>query len=109
MVEKVQYVTNERGDRVGVLLNLETYQQLVISQTKDAEFLVGLSQGELEALAEIKLGISEQNQLDELLERNADGLLDESEMVRLDNLIEKIDRLNLLKARARYTLQKLGE
>ena len=104
MVEKVQYVTNERGDRVGVLLNLETYQQLVISQTKDAEVLVGLSQGELEALAEIKLGISEQNQLDELLAKNADGLLDESEMVRLDNLIEKIDRLNLLKARARYTL-----
>jgi hypothetical protein len=109
MVKEVQYVTNERGDRVGVLLNLETYQQLVISPNKDDKILVGLSQGELEALAEIKLGISEQTQLDELLEKNGDGLLDESEMVSLDNLIEKIDRLNLLKARARYTLQKLGE
>lgn len=109
MVEQVQYVTNERGDRVGVLLNLETYQQLVVSPNKDDKILVSLSQGELEALAEIKLGISEQTQLDELLEKNADGLLDESEIVRLDNLIEKIDQLNLLKARARYTLQKLGE
>jgi hypothetical protein len=108
MVKQVQYVTNERGDRVGVLLNLETYQQLVLSPNDD-KILVSLSQGELEALAEIKLGISEQTQLDELLEKNADGLLDESEMVRLDNLIEKIDQLNLLKARARYTLHKLGE
>ncbi|OCR01233.1 hypothetical protein BCD67_25550 [Oscillatoriales cyanobacterium USR001] len=108
MVRQIQYVTNERGDRVGVLLNLETYQQLVISRNDD-KILVSLSQGELEALAEIKLGISEQTQLDELLEKNAEGLLDESEMVRLDNLIEKIDRLNMLKARARYTLHKLGE
>lgn len=69
MVEQVQYVTNERGERVGVLLNLETYQQLVISRTKDAEILVGLSQGELQALAEIKLGASEQNLLDELLKK----------------------------------------
>lgn len=106
MVKQVQYVTNERGDRVGVLLNLETYEQLVIAQ--DDKILVSLSQGELEALAEIKLGISEQSQLDELLAKNAEGLLDESEMMRLDNLIEKIDQLNLLKARARYTLHKLG-
>jgi hypothetical protein len=108
MVKQVQYVTNERGDRVGVLLNLETYQQLVIYPNDD-KILVSLSQGELEALAEIKLGISEQTQLDELLEKNAEGLLEESEMVRLDNLIEKIDQLNLLKARAIYTLHKLGE
>ncbi len=108
MVRQIQYVTNERGDRVGVLLNLETYQQLVIYPNDD-KILVSLSQGELEALAEIKLGISEQTQLDELLEKNAEGLLDESEMVRLDNLIKKIDQLNLLKARARYTLHKLGE
>jgi hypothetical protein len=108
MVKQVQYVTNERGDRVGVLLNLETYQQLVIYPNDD-KILVSLSQGELEALAEIKLGISEQTQLDELLEKNAEGLLEESEMVRLDNLIEKIDQLNLLKARAIYTLHKLEE
>ncbi|BAZ79252.1 hypothetical protein PN497_08470 [Sphaerospermopsis kisseleviana CS-549] len=28
MTESVQYITNTQGERIGVLLNMETYQQL---------------------------------------------------------------------------------
>ncbi|MCW5314396.1 hypothetical protein GTQ43_11435 [Nostoc sp. KVJ3] len=51
MSDSVQYVTNARGDKVGVLLDLETYQQLT-NLSIDSELLIGLSQDELQALAE---------------------------------------------------------
>jgi hypothetical protein len=46
-----------------------------------------------------------QAKLDDLLARNAEGALNEQEAEELDSLIEQIDELNLLKARAEYTLR----
>jgi hypothetical protein len=47
MLEKVRYVTDEQGERVGVLLDLAEYRQLTDSLASDPDFLIGLSQAEL--------------------------------------------------------------
>jgi hypothetical protein len=76
---------------------------------RDMELLVGLSNDELEALADSLLAPSAQTQLDELLDRNAQGLLAASELAELDRLVARVDQLTVLKTRARYTLgQKAG-
>lgn len=72
--------------------------------SKDPELLVGLSDGELEALAESLLAPSAQARLDELLTRNAESQLSARDNAELDRLLERIDQLTLLKTRARYTL-----
>ena len=73
MSEQVRYITNDRGERVGVLLDLEAYHRLTNRLALDAECLNGLSQAELQALAESMLAPAAQAHLDELLARNADG------------------------------------
>jgi hypothetical protein len=117
MLEKVNYITNEEGQRVGVLLDLETYDRLVNStpglklsptlpsQGED-EYLVGLSKPELEALAESQLAPKERDRLENLLARNAEGQLSSQETEILDRLLERIDGLTVLKTRARYTLNR---
>ena len=70
----------------------------------DSEYLVGLSDGELEALAERMLAPPAQARLDGLLLRNKEGLNSQEEQGELDRLLEQLDELTLLKARARYTL-----
>ena len=70
----------------------------------DPELLVGLSDGELEALAESKLAPANQARLEALLAENAEGKLSPPDEAELDRLIARIDQLNILKARARYTL-----
>ena len=118
MLEKVNYITNEEGQRVGVLLDLETYDRLVNStpglklsptlpSQGDGEFLVGLSKPELEALAESQLAPKERDRLENLLARNAEGQLSSQETEILDRLLERIDGLTVLKTRARYTLNRL--
>jgi len=72
----------------------------------DPEILVGLSHGELEALADSLLSPSAQLRLDGLLERNAAGQLDTEQLRELDRLQERIDHLTILKTRARYTLER---
>lgn len=109
MSESIQYVTNQQGERVGVLLNLETYHQLTNTSILDAEILTGLSQNELQALAESMLSPKAQVQLDDLLTRNVEHQLSSDEIVILDHLLEQVDQLNILKTRARYTLNKLEE
>ncbi|MBK1990668.1 hypothetical protein A0J48_024640 [Sphaerospermopsis aphanizomenoides BCCUSP55] len=108
MTESVQYITNTLGERVGVLLNLETYQQLT-NFSADTELLIGLSLDELQALAETSLSVKSQMELDELLVKNADNQLSNEEMETLDRLISQIDQLNVLKTRARYTLNQLQD
>jgi hypothetical protein len=73
--------------------------------SKDPELLVGLSEGELEALAESLLAPSAQARLDDLLARNAEDQLSSKEQAELDRLLERIDQLTVLKTRARYTLR----
>jgi len=74
--------------------------------SNDSEILVGLSDGELEALAESMLATSAQARLDELLERNREQQLSAAEQLELDRLLERVDQLTILKTRARYTLNR---
>lgn len=74
-----------------------------------SEVLVGLSEDELEALADSLLVPSAQTRLDELLDRNTAGLLDSKELMELDRLLARVDQLTILKTRAQYTLfQRAG-
>ncbi|MFM2060518.1 MAG: hypothetical protein RLZZ507_188 [Cyanobacteriota bacterium] len=106
MSESVQYITNTQGEKVGVLLNLETYQQLT-NLSADTELLIGLSLDELQALAETSLSLKSQIRLDELLMKNSENQLSNEESETLERLIAQIDQLNILKTRARYTLNQL--
>jgi molybdenum cofactor biosynthesis enzyme MoaA len=103
MSDSVQYVTNAQGEKVGVLLDLETYQQLT-NLSVDSELLIGLNLDELQALAESYLSPKAQIQLQELLVRNSDNDLSDDETETLDRLLAQVDQLNILKTRARYTL-----
>ena len=92
------------AERLGVLLDLETYRRLENMLTLDKECLVGLSQEELEALAESNLAPAEREHLNRLLAQNAENQLSEEETATLDRLLEQVDRLTVLKTRAKYTL-----
>ena len=72
----------------------------------ESEFLVGMSDDELEALADGKLAPSAQARLDELLVRNGRSQLTADEQSELDGLLARVDQLTILKTRARYTLRQ---
>lgn len=72
----------------------------------DADILVGLSNEELEALADSLLSPSAQARLDELLSRNATNECAPAERLELDQLLARVDQLTILKTRARYTLEQ---
>lgn len=100
----VQYITNEQGKQVGVLLEMAEYRRLLAAQAADPELLPGLSREELEALARSKLGPEAQAQLDELLQRQKLETLSAEESATLDRLLAQIDQLTILKTQAQYTL-----
>jgi hypothetical protein len=103
-----RYVTNEQGERISVLLDLEGYQQmtrqLLRPDASDPEILIGLSEAGLQALAHSILAPAAQSRLDDLLTRNTEAQLSETEQMELDRLLNDIDQLTILKTRARYTL-----
>lgn len=103
----VKYITEEDGQRVGVVLNWEDYQNLRARFPEDPDLLPGLNEEELRALAEGMLSPQHQERLHELLERNRNQSLTDEEMQELDRLLERVDLLNILKARATLTLQEL--
>lgn len=70
------------------------------------ELLTGMSDSELEALAEGALAPANQARLDALLDRQADQALSAAERGELDRLLAQIDQLTILKTRARYTLHR---
>lgn len=70
------------------------------------ELLTGLSSDELVALADGVLAPSAQHRLDDLLNRNAEAELAPPEVLELDALLAKVDQLNILKTRARFTLRQ---
>lgn len=72
----------------------------------DSDILTGLSEGELQALADSKLAPSDQAHLDDLLQRNNEQQLTAAEEAELDALLARVDHLTVLRARARYTLQQ---
>jgi hypothetical protein len=89
------------------ILPLQQQQQL-LDGLEDEDLLTNISPAELQALANIALSPAPQAQLSDLLARNADGEISPEETAMLDRLLEQVDQLNLLKARAHYTLQYLS-
>ena len=73
---------------------------------ENTEVLTSLNSDELHALAESNLAPTRQNRLDELLNQNREGDLDKSQTKELDDLLAQVDHLNILKARARLTLNQ---
>ena len=106
---QIQYIVNDQGRRTAVVLKWEDYQSLQARISTDPEVLVGLDESELRALAEGMLSPSHQERLAELLQRNREGNLSEDEKDELDQLLAHTDSMNILKARALRTLQKLGK
>jgi hypothetical protein len=106
-ISPVQYLVAENGQRIGVVLSWDDYQNLQAGVPTDPDLLVGMDKAELQALADGMLASRYQVRLSELLERNQQGELDQVEKAELDSLIEKIDDLNALKARAILTLKHL--
>ena len=104
MANTRRYIIDEQGERIGVLLDLEEYQQLTRLSPSDAELLVGLSEDELQALVHSALAPAEQDRLEDRLAQNADGQLSETDQAALDHLLHYVDQLSILKTRARYTL-----
>ena len=104
MSSSVRYITNEQGERIGVVLDLDDYHQLTRPSATDSELLQGFSEAELQALAGSALAPADQSRLDDLLERKADSPLSDTEQAELDRLVADVDHLTLLKTRARYTL-----
>ena len=74
--------------------------------TNETSILPNVSTSGLQALANAMLAPKDQSKIDDLLARNSDGKLDATESAELDSLIEQIDELNLLKARAEFTLRQ---
>lgn len=72
----------------------------------ETNLLPNVSIAGLKALADAVLAPKMHAKLDDLLARNADGTLSAEELGELDAIIEQIDELNLLKARAEYTLRQ---
>jgi hypothetical protein len=72
------------------------------------DLLTGVTIDELEALAAGVLIPTAQSRLDELLAGAKLNRLSANDEAQLDDLLHKVDQLNLLKARARYTINHLG-
>jgi|GEM_PF-301248 len=110
----IQYLIKENGERTGVVLRWEDYQRLratfhtTMATATDPDILPGLNPAELHTLAAVALGTTSQARLAELLERNREHTLTSAESQELDQLLADVDALNILKARAQYTLQHLS-
>lgn len=85
--------------RLAVDLPEKAESQLTLSP------LSGMTESELKALAEAVVAPDRQQQMQSLLAANRAGALSPEEEATLDNLIDEVDQVALLKARAMYTLQ----
>ena len=72
----------------------------------EADLLTNISASGLRALANIALAPSLQSRLNDLLFRQSSDELSSDESKELDSLIGQVEELNLLKARAEYTLRQ---
>jgi len=102
--EPVHYLVEESGKRVGVVLSWKDYQELCDAQPHDPELLMGLNDMELKVLADSILVSHLQERLSHLLQLNREGGLSTGEERELDRMLEQVDQMNILKARAMYTL-----
>ena len=102
----MQYITEENGKRVGVVLSWDDYKKIQGSISDDPDQLSGLSRAELEALAYSELSLQRQERMTKLLRKNSESALSEDERKELAQLTDQIDQLNILKARALLTLRQ---
>ena len=77
--------------------------------SNESKLLPNVSTAALSALAGAMLAPKAQSRLDELLRRNSEGELSKDETTELDSILQQIDELNLIKARAEYTLRHQSE
>jgi len=77
--------------------------------SNETNTLPNVSSSGLKALANASLTPKDQSRLSDLLARNSEGKLSEQELKQLDVLIGQIDELNLLKARAAFTLRQQSD
>lgn len=106
MTEPLRYVTNENGEPVAVLLDLNEYRRLQNQSDTDPDLLAGLSLAELQALSESVLVHTAQERLNDLLARHNEQKLSDEELAELDRLLEQVDQLSILKTRAKLTLDQ---
>ena len=79
----------------------------ILTRSNDSRCLSGLNVKELRALSDCQLSVMEQERLHDLLDRNSNGGLSVAESIELEQLVEQVDQLSLLKTRAQYTLHCL--
>jgi hypothetical protein len=84
-------------------------QQQFLEGLEDEDLLTNVSIAELQALAQISIAPAEQSRLSDLLERNTENQLSTEDLETLDRLLAQLDQLNILKARAQYTLQYFNQ
>ena len=101
-----RFVTNAQGERVGVILDLATYEQML---AEDPELLTNMSEVELMALAKSELAPGAQQALRSLQEKSSEQTLSKAEAEDLVRLLEQIDSLNILKARAHLHLATIHQ
>jgi hypothetical protein len=78
------------------------------SEQPGLEVLSGMSETELVTLSRAVIAPGRQRRMKALLRKNASGDLSARDRQDLDALLEEADRIALLKARAAYTLARLG-
>ncbi|MEA3340266.1 MAG: hypothetical protein U9R15_09895 [Chloroflexota bacterium] len=105
LVEPVCLV-KESSKRVGVVPSWRDYQEFCAAHPRDPELLTGLNGAELQLLANGMLVPHLQERLNHLLQLNREGKLNTEEERELDQLLEQVDQMNVLKARAAYTLRQ---
>jgi hypothetical protein len=105
----VEYLVSEDGRRTGVVLRWEDYEKLTSQSVADPDLLYGMNEAELRALATGMLASPHDERLNGLLARNQQGRLSVDEARELDELVNYLDQMNVLKARALLTLQRLNE
>ena len=98
---------DEQQEVVVGLLN-KSSRDRAVNIGNDARCLLGLSMKELQALSDCRLSVIEQERLNDLLDYNSNGALSAEESIELEQLVEQVDQLSLLKTRAQYTLYHLA-
>lgn len=105
-MQEPRFLTNEQGQTVEVVLDVSTYERLLRLQSADPKLLRDFSREQLEALAKSTLTTPEESQLHDLVEKKKAEALTAEETAKLDALLEQVDQLALVKARALYTLHR---